>query len=503
MSRRLPIPASPSLAPLAAAALLLTAAACDDEPLTEALPPPPPIELAIVSPEPGSTFLKDHDIVLLATATAADLGALSDDSVQWSVDGEPLSRGSSHTVRLAPGEHVLEVVARYGKRSAAETTTVAVDEVPVGTVLWRSNLGVWDFAGLSAGSDGTLYVQESTSELLALRPDGTLLARRSDLPGPLGEHPPMLLPDGSVFLGTFSGVLALGPDGLVRWEYQTAGMGTGPYAHVHGGVAVGEDGTVYFGTENYEGIAVALWPDGTERWVTTVLDGEQASSDEWQFFGAPVLVGDSLVVLVEMDGRGVVGLDASSGAVKWRWESGNSANGAQLLAAVAANGDVVVALRRQLVRIDPAGNLVWAVDGLPHWFEAGPNAPAIAGGRIYVPAAGGVHVYEADGSYAPALGSPGAPGGAVTVGRGGVIYALDHDTLRSFAPDGTLRYELSISSERGSFVAPSGPVLAADGTVFVHSGSDGVIAVTDTVGPSPDAEWPTTGGGFSRLGRRH
>src|SRR5690606_25727945 len=280
---------------------------------------------------------------------------------------------------------------------------------------------------------------------------------------------------------------------------------TGPYEHVHGGVAVGQDGTVYFGTEQYEGIAVALWPDGTERWVTNVLDSVPLfSPDTWQFFGAPVLVGDSLVVFVEADGRGVIGLDARTGAERWRWESGDYTNSRQRLAAVAANGDVVVVLRQQLVRIDPAGNVVWAVDGRPVWFEAGSTAPAIAGDRIFVPAHGGVHVYEADGSYVTAFGSAGWPAGAVTVGRGGVIYALDYDALRSFAPDGTLRYEVPVpNGERSDFYAPPAPVLAPDGTVFVHAGADGVIAVADTVGPSPDAEWPTAGGGFSRLGRRH
>jgi len=487
----------------AAAALLLAAAACDDSPPTEAQLPP--IELSIVSPEPGSVFVQNEDVVLLATAAAADVGPLPGDSVWWSVDAEPLEPGPSHTLRLAPGEHLLEVTARYGKRSAVKTVTVAVGELPVGTVLWRSGLGVWPWAGLSADGDGTLYVQESTSELLALRPDGTLLARRSGLPGQLTEHPPAVLPDGSVFLGSYAGALALTPNGGVRWEYRTAGMGTGPYEHVHGGVAVGQDGTVYFGTEQYEGIAVALWPDGTERWVTNVLDSvPMFSPDTWQFFGAPVLVGDSLVVFVEADGRGVIGLDARTGAERWRWESGDYTNSRQRLAAVAANGDVVVVLRQQLVRIDPAGNVVWAVDGRPVWFEAGSTAPAIAGDRIFVPAHGGVHVYEADGSYVTAFGSAGWPAGAVTVGRGGVIYALDYDALRSFAPDGTLRYEVPVpNEERSEFYAPPAPVLALDGTVFVHAGADGVIAVADTVGPSPDAEWPTTGGGFGRLGRRH
>lgn len=526
MNRRVAIPASPSLASLAAASgrdgaiaparrfatrataaavLLLAAAACDGETLTET--PPPAIELAIVSPEPGSVFVENEDVVLLATATAADVGTLPDDSVHWKVDGEPLLPGPSHTIRLTAGEHLLEVTARYGERSAVKTMTVTVGEVPIGTVLWRSKLGVWPFAGLSADGNGTLYVQESTSELLVLRPDGTLLARHSGLPGQLGEHAPVVLTDGSVYLGSWAGAFAVAPDGVVRWEYQTAGMGTGPYGHVHGGVAVGQDGTVYFGTEQFEGIVVALRPDGTERWVTTVLDSVPIpASYTWQFFSAPVLVGDSLVVLVEMDGRGVVGLDAGTGAVRWQWESGDYYHSRQRLAAVAANGDVVVAMRQQLVRIDPAGNVVWAVDWPLDWYQYQPaaTAPAIAGGRIFVPAHGGVHVYEADGSYVTAFGSAGVPAGAVTVGRGGVIYALDYDALRSFAPDGTLRYEVPVpNEERSVFYAPPAPVLAPDGTVFVHAGADGVIAVADTVGPSPDAEWPTTGGGFSRLGRRH
>lgn len=485
--------------------------ACEDP--ADAEPPanePPPIELTIVSPPAGAALSVTSAVVLQATAQASDIGALPDDSVFWTVDGAPLPPGRTHTIRLDAGQHVLEVEARWGERTSQASRTVHVEGVPVGSVLWR---GIWEDegsflgrGGISAGVDGTLYAHDRFG-IFAFEPDGSERWLHTS-PGTGFEHPPTVLEDGSVVIGTEFGVKAVGPDGTMRWEYQLEDRPG--LEHVHGGVSVGADGTIYFGTENTNGVVIALWPDGRERWVSLV---QPADTPAWRFFGAPVIVGDTLVVLVTTNRSMVAGVDARTGEVKWRVDMRLDGVpipvAAPVAPAVADNGDAVIALLTSLIRLDPAGQIVWQIDyygpfgGAP----ASPNALAISGGRIYAPTgSGGIDIYEADGTYVARYGPAGSNWieGGVTLGRGNVAYVLHRDTLRSYAPDGTLRYATHIGGQAGSgqFYIQV-PVIGADGTVYVRSLEGGVVAVADTVGPSANAEWPTMGGGNRRLGWRH
>lgn len=490
-------------------------AACDDpaDPEPQEDPSqddPPPIQLVIESPPEGAALSVSADVVLRASAQAADLGMLPDDSVFWTVDGTPLPPGRTHTIRLEAGQHQLQVLARWGTRTAQASRTVSVAGPPIGSVLWR---GSWDGepvqgrGGLSAGVDGTLYAHDFFG-LWAFDPDGS--DRWSFTGTTTGfEHPPTVLEDGSVVIGTEYGIAAVGPSGTMLWEYRLPDRYGSE--HVHGGVAVGPDGTIYFGSENENGVVVALWPNGQERWVTLV---QPADTPAYRFFPAPVIVGDTLLVLVTTHRWFVAAVDARDGAVKWRLDMrlrpGTPAPlSAPAAPAVADNGDVVVALHGSLVRVDPAGQIVWRKDyygplgGVPAYS----NALAISGGRIYVPMGdGGLEIYDGNGArvarYGP--GSANSILGGVTLGRNDVAYVLHADTLRSYAPDGTLRYATHIGGNAGTgMYYVQVPVIGADGTVYVRSTDGGIVAVADTVGPAVNAEWPTMGGGNRRLGRRH
>src|SRR5690606_15112055 len=155
-------------------------AACDDpadpEPLEDpSQDDPPPIQLVIESPPEGAALSVSADVVLRASAQAADLGMLPDDSVFWTVDGTPLPPGRTHTIRLEAGQHQLQVLGRWGTRTAQASRTVSVAGPPIGSVLWRGN---WDGepvqgrGGLSAGVDGTLYAHDFFG-LWAFDPDGS------------------------------------------------------------------------------------------------------------------------------------------------------------------------------------------------------------------------------------------------------------------------------------------------------------------------------------------
>lgn len=103
------------------------------------------------------------------------------------------------------------------------------------------------------GAEGTVYVP-GCSSLVAVNPDGTIRWRFAT-----GQfvYPPAIGNDGTVYAPTVAGCIAIDSSGTERWRTQAAGR-----------MAIGRDGVIYshcFGP----GPLVALNPDGTERWQST------------------------------------------------------------------------------------------------------------------------------------------------------------------------------------------------------------------------------------------
>ncbi|MGB2872243.1 PQQ-binding-like beta-propeller repeat protein [Psychrobacillus psychrotolerans] len=86
------------------------------------------------------------------------------------------------------------------------------------------------------------------------------------VPGVLSS--PSIGIDGTIYIGIGAGtdkpgVLALNPDGTVKWRYVVSI--TTSIVHAFGSIAIGEDGTLYFG--NTKDTIHAVNPDGTEKWT--------------------------------------------------------------------------------------------------------------------------------------------------------------------------------------------------------------------------------------------
>jgi hypothetical protein len=478
---------------------LLLLSSCDTQPATGPEETEPPrIQLIIVSPAEDAELSDLADVQFVAEAYVDGVGPLPGDSLRWGLDGGHVGYGSSVALRLAPGSYLVEAWARYDGREAKVSRVIEVYS-RVGHVLWSSGVGRHERSALSLGVDGTLYVQDDEAfELVWLGGDGVEV-RRAALPEYPGEHPVTVLPDGSVLVTTMRGVAKLSPGGAVEWEYLTTQLEGTYHAHVHGGVAVASDGTIYFGSEHQEGFLIALWPDGRERWVTETRDSANTS---YRYVAAPVLIGDTLVAIVNRYVSRIVGVDARSGDVRWRQAAVFGTAVWQSSPALTPEGDLIVRLRDQLVRLAPTGELVWTAQTYGLNGQAS-VAPTIDGERVYLPTRmGGVYVYRLDGSYVGRYGPDGVISGSVTVGRNGVLYVLGGGALHSYTPDGSLRYSTELNHQDPTWYAPTPPVLAASGTVYVRTSGDGVVAVGDTVGPTTTAAWPTLGGSFQRLGRR-
>lgn len=197
------------------------------------------------------------------------------------------------------------------------------------------------------GDDGTIYVVSTTRRsehsLSAIRPDGTL---KWKVPYAGGRaHTPSIGPDGTVYISRIisgrapgRGVLvAIGANGELKWEYESHH----PAKHS----AIGQDGTIYIGDQNY-GIC-AINPDGTLRWKTELISQ----------FGKPAVGTDGNIVVPSLFSRtGLVALD-SNGVIRWKLETITTMyNGAP---SIGADGTIYIGSRNTFYGIASNGTIKW------------------------------------------------------------------------------------------------------------------------------------------------
>ena len=104
--------------------------------------------------------------------------------------------------------------------------------------------------------DGTIYFGCRDQRLYALHPNGTL--KWSFLSGGQVDSSPAIADDGTIFFGSYDKRLyALYPNGTLKWSYLTIGT-------VYGSPAIADDGTIYIGSGS---TMYALYPNGTLRWT--------------------------------------------------------------------------------------------------------------------------------------------------------------------------------------------------------------------------------------------
>ncbi len=478
---------------------IVAAAACGDDP---AQPPTDlaPLELRIITPLPSDTLFDADTIFFAGEATAEDVGLLPDGSLWWTEDGIEIGRGR-HIKHLASlGRHTFGFHARYRERADSVLMAAPV-MTTMGRVLWTVPLaGAAYEKGLALGPSDVVYARNA-NRVIALGPDGQRIWQL-DLPFSLVVGPPSVGTDGTVHYSHYGwkmneegGVVAIDPAGTIKWIFYTEENSPpgSSYYHIHGGIAVSPDGSTYFGTDEFYGPLYGLNPDGTLKWRVETRP-ERYHSYIW---GSTVLLGDTLAVATTEDGI-LTAVNTATGAVSWR-DSLGYFNQWDYAAAVGPLGNLYVARGWSLSAYTPAGLLLWRQALDPH---VAPGSPLIGSDRIYLAhSRGPIRVFDLNGQLITQFGpaeSP-YPGPSATLAANGVTYVETDSKLYSFDAQGDLRFATAVPYGNGYRV---GPVIASDGTVYVRVNSVGVLAIRDTVGPAPDAAWPTFQGGWTRQGRR-
>jgi large repetitive protein len=116
---------------------------------------------------------------------------------------------------------------------------------PDGALAWKFSADAPLTVSPALAEDGTIYFAKGdidipeSKQLVALNPDGTLKWEYS-AGSFMFTSPPTIDGNGTVYIGIVGALHAVNPDGTLKWTFDD------PPADV-AGVAIGADGTLYFG----------------------------------------------------------------------------------------------------------------------------------------------------------------------------------------------------------------------------------------------------------------
>jgi hypothetical protein len=185
---------------------------------------------------------------------------------------------------------------------------------PDGSQKWTAPAGWAAEYEYAVGQDGTVYVPGTypSASLTAIDPNGlqkwSFLSEKHTY-----GNSPALGEDGTIYLGMQNTLYAINPDGSEKWHLilaEAPGV-----ADVYSTVAVGADGTVYFGTAGVDtgkgNTLTAVDPSGSIKWQDAA---PRVSPQFTYFFGIPAIgpggivyvgSGDSCLYAIETSSTGL------------------------------------------------------------------------------------------------------------------------------------------------------------------------------------------------------
>jgi len=365
--------------------------------------------------------------------------------------------------------------ARHTGRSPYDTSHVD------GTVKWSFETGDGIESSPAIGSDGTVYVGSWDNNLYAINPDGT--EKWHFTTGGLVRSSPAIGADGTIYVGSaedsvVNGInyhgtcvlYAVNPDGTQKWRFVTGGDIWGVFCSP----AIGSDGTIYYGSGDYNlsrGGGTRLYafnPNGTEKWSFDA--GNDVTS-------SPAVGLDGIIYV----GSGSGNLHAinPNGTEKWHFTTGSFVESSPT---IGMDGTIYVGSSDdRLYAVNPNGTEKWRfTTGGPEVF----SSPAIGSdGTIYVGTGEGssdnnLHAINPDGTEKWRFTTGGGVMSSPAIGADGTIYVGSFDgNFYAVNPDGTEKWHLSISA------SVSSPAIGSDGTIYVGSWDHKLYAIGGPTAP--------------------
>ncbi len=345
-----------------------------------------------------------------------------------------------------------------------------------------SSTGVekWSFAGGTntpwgpiVSSDGTIYMDFTPVSgfgaglVFELAPDGSLKQTflNSSSQVAIGG-------DGTIYFGNLGTTLtALNFDGSPKWAVDIPDV-------ILVGPTIGNDGTIYFGGFNsnsngtLDSHVVAVNADGTLRW-RVFLGGEVGNDRTGRTTSIatshPAIGSDGTVFIGSMD-TNLYAIDGS-GSIKWHFPTGGFVRSSP---AVGEDGTIYVGSQQgqALYAVNPDGTEKWKFD-TGGWVD---SSPAIGSdGTIYVGSDPGFYAINPDGtqkwkftaSESTLDQAQNFSQETPVIAHEGTIYVSNSaGELFAIRSDGTEKWHV----ETGDF-SYSSPAIGSDGTIYFNCGS--------------------------------
>lgn len=191
----------------------------------------------------------------------------------------------------------------YGSPAIASDGTVYVTDFSSntlyafsssGTLKWTLNQGDGAFwTSPAIGKNGTIYVSAHDSYLYAVNPDGSIKWRYYTA-GSMTS--PAVAEDGTIYLACLDGYLhALTESGKVLWRYRTHNIS------LLSSPAIGQDGTIYCYDRDY---LLAVRPNGKLRWEKKLVEfNDNPFSPGICPDGSIIVVNGGVMFAVKPDGQ--------------------------------------------------------------------------------------------------------------------------------------------------------------------------------------------------------
>ena len=287
----------------------------------------------------------------------------------------------------------------------------------------------------------------------------TATLRWSYLTGGYVYSSPTIGQDGTIYTGSEDGkVYAVNPDGTPKWIYTTGG-------NIYSSCTIGNDNTIYVGS--YDGKLYALNPNGTLKW--TYSAGKN--------YGSSPAIGDDNTIYVGSYGNNLVAINPD-GTGKWSYPTGGWIWWSS--PAIADDGTIYIGCEDgKLYAVKSDGTLKWTYAASSSIL----SSPAVGSdGTVYIgsvwgdayPMGGNIYAIDSYGNLKWKYGTDGRiQYSSPAIAADGTIYIGTEDRkLYALRSDGTLKW----TYETGSFIRSS-PAIDHDGTIYVGSWDDKLYAI--------------------------
>jgi outer membrane protein assembly factor BamB len=303
----------------------------------------------------------------------------------------------------------------------------------------QTQYGIW---GKAVDANGAIYVGSDDGNFYAINPDGTI---KWTLTGILGKNcypaTPAIGSDGTIYIGSDKSnyLYTINPDGTIKWKYGPVNLSTDGDYYIPA-VTIGPDGTIYINANN--GYVYAVNPDGTLKWKYGV------GSTVY-----PVAVDPSTGVIYFGSYNKYLYALNPDGTLKWKYLCADAPS----IPAIGPDGTVYVGdMYGYVYAIKPDGTLKWRYGQVTYSYYGWTMAAVMQN---------------------PAIGPDGT-----------VYIVADCGWLYAIKPDGTLkwRYAVEGAPSLDGFYYGTGPVVGADGTVYV---GDRVKGYVYALNPDGTLKW--------------